>query len=92
MNRGFTEYERRALTRSLRTHGKRPMPEWAIDLTLAIAFLFVLSYTCDNVLHLTSIAHAETTGIHQNSYYCPMVRAGEPVQGATAKQLKKVCP
>lgn len=89
MDRGFTEYERRALTRSLEKRGQ--MKEWQIIVILVLSFAFVLAYAADNDFHLTAIAHAETE-THQNAYYCKQIAiTGESVVGISHKDLMKLC-
>lgn len=92
MNRGFTEREAKVLSRSLKRHGKRELPDWIVLTALILEIFFVAAYLSDNVLHLTSVAHAAYQPVNTLQIYCQDVKAGEEVRGATAKELKKLCP
>lgn len=70
----------------------KQVPEWVYQVGLVLLVLFCLAYCADNVFGFTDIAHAAAIQpIHDNAYYCELVRSGEAVQGATAKEIKSVC-
>lgn len=91
--RGFTEREAKVLSRSLKTRKRvqwlAVLNEFLFDVLYVSVVLFFLIMSINLVMSVHS-AHAESV-VHQNNYYCPGVKAGEPVMGATPAQLAKLC-
>lgn len=88
--RGFTAYERKALVSSLK---KRERDEWANRLAFPLILLIIvlIGMTLDDVFHLTKIAQAQTTQVHDNAYYCQQLKeTGERAIG-TAKEREEAC-
>lgn len=71
------------------SHAKR---ECVKEILFAILLvLFVLAFITDNLIGMTTLAHAETKpALHDNAYYCNLIDL-EPVIGASSAQTESYC-